>query len=57
MLHIFRTDHETGTSNLEAKLLQHIVSMREAIIYKVFLDLQKAYDALYQYRCLKIIMA
>ena len=33
------------------------MSMREAVLYKVFMDLQKAYDALYQDRCLKILPA
>ena len=36
-----------GTAALEAKLLQQLTSMREVVLFKGFLDLQKAYDALY----------
>ena len=45
------------TSALETKLLQQLMAMREAILYELFLDLQKAYDALYQDRCLNILAA
>ena len=30
------------TPALEAKLLQHLTAMREAVLFKVFLDIQKA---------------
>ena len=46
-----------GTATHEAKLLQQIMAMREAVLYEVFLDLQKAYDALDWDRRLKIIGA
>ena len=46
-----------GTAALEAKMLQHITMMREAVLFEVFLDLQKSYDALYQDICLEIIAA
>ena len=36
----------TGTASLEAKLLQQITAVREEVLYEVFLDLSKAYDAL-----------
>ena len=36
----------TGTIALEAKLIQQLTSMREAVLFEVFLDIQKAYDAL-----------
>ena len=29
--------------------------MREAVLHTIFLDLQKAYNALYRYRCLAIL--
>ena len=35
-----------GTSSLEAKMLQQLTSMKEEVLYKVFLDLKKVYDAL-----------
>ena len=44
-----------GTASLEAKLLQQITSTREAVLYKIFLELQKDYDALDRNRCLNIL--
>ena len=37
-----------GTENvaLEAKLIQPLTTMREAVLFKVLLDLQKSYNAL-----------
>ena len=52
VLHGFRLGRGTGTSALEDKRLQQLMAMREAVIYEVFLDLQKAYNALDWYRCL-----
>ena len=57
VLNGFWVGHLTGTSDIEAKLLQKITAMREVVLYKVFLDLQKAYDALDWDRCLKIFAA
>ena len=57
MIHGFRAGRGTGTATLEAKLLQQLMAMREAVIFKVFLDLQKAYDDLDRYRCLGILEA
>ena len=34
------------TTAFKAKMLQHLTAMREAVIFEVFLDLQKAYNAL-----------
>ena len=45
-LHGFRAGHGTGTANLEAKLLQQLAALREEVLYVIFLDLHKAYDAL-----------
>ena len=50
VLHGFRAGCGTGTSELEAKLLQQLTATREAFIFEVFLDLQKAYDSLDQDR-------
>ena len=41
----------------EAKLLQHLTSMREAILFGVFMDLQKVYGALDQERFLELLVA
>ena len=35
----------TGTAALEAKVLQKLTVMREAVLSEVFLDLWKAYNA------------
>ena len=51
-LHGFRAGRGTGTATLEANLLQQLVAMIEEVLYVVFLDLHKAYDALDRSRCL-----
>ena len=45
-LHVFRAGRGTRTATLEAKLLQQLAAMREEVLYVIFLDLHKAYDAL-----------
>ena len=45
-----------GNSSHESKMLQNITEMREEVIYKVFLDLRKAYGALNTERCMDILM-
>ena len=54
-LHGFRESRGTGTATLEAKLLQQLVAMREEVLYVIFLDLTKAYDALDRSRSLEIL--
>ena len=54
-LHGFWAGHGTGTATLEAKLLQYLVALREEVLYVIFLDLHKAYDALDRSRCLEIL--
>ena len=54
-LHGFREGCGTGTANLEAKLLQQLAAMREEVLYVIFLDLTKAYDALDRSRSLEIL--
>ena len=54
-LHSFRADRSTGTTPLEAKLIQQLATMREEVLYVIFLDLHKEYDALDRGRCLKIL--
>ena len=51
-LHGFREGHGTETATLEAKLLQILAAMREEVLYVIFLDLTKAYDALDRSRSL-----
>ena len=45
-LHRFWAGRGTGTATLEAKLIQQLVALKEEILYVIFLDLHKAYDAL-----------
>ena len=45
----------TGTATLEAKLLQQLAAMREEVLYVIFLDLTKLYDALDRSGCLEIL--
>ena len=45
-LHLFRAGRGTGTATLEAKLIQQLAALREEVLYVIFLDLHKAYDAL-----------
>ena len=51
----FRSGCGTGTTTLEAKLLQKLAALRKKVLYMIFLDLQKAYDALDRSRCLEIL--
>ena len=39
----------------EAKLLQQLAALREEVLYMIFLDLHKVYDALERSRCLEIL--
>ena len=54
-LHGFRAGRGTGTTTLEAKLLQQLAALREEVLYVILLDLHKAYDALDRFRCLDIL--
>ena len=51
----FRAGCGTGTATTEAKLIQQITAFREEVLYVIFLDLQKVYDALDRSRCLDIL--
>ena len=55
ILHGFREGRGTGTSTLEAKLLQQLAAMREEVLYVIFLGLTKAYNALDRSRTLEIL--
>ena len=54
-LHGFREGCGSGTTTLEAKLPQKLAAMREEVLYVIFLDLNKAYDALDRSRSLEIL--
>ena len=54
-LHGFLAGPGTGTATIEAKLLHQLAALREEVLYVIFLDLQKAYDALGRSRCLEIL--
>ena len=54
-LHGFRTGRGTGTTILEAKMLQQPTSMKEEFLNTIFMDLQKVYDTLVRYRCIDIL--
>ena len=45
-LHGFWEGSGTGTTTLEAKLLQQLAALREEFLYVIFLDMHKVYDAL-----------
>ena len=51
----FREGRGTGTATLEVKLLQQLAALREEVLYVIFLDLHKAYDALDRSRCQEIL--
>ena len=57
VMHGFWAGRRTGTAAPEVKLLQQLTSMREAVLFEVFLDLQKLYGALDWDRCLDILVA
>ena len=54
-LHRFRAGRGTGTVTLKATLLQQLAALREEVLYVIFLDLHKAYDALDKSRGLEIL--
>ena len=45
VLHGSRLGHGTGTTSLEAKLLQKLTAMREEVLYVIFMVLYKGYDS------------
>ena len=46
VLHGFLAGWGMGTASLEAKLLRQIMETREEVLYELFLNLWKTYDAL-----------
>ena len=55
-LHGFRVGRGTGNAYLKYKLLQKLMAMMEEFLYEVFMDIRKAYDALYQERYMDILV-
>ena len=45
------------TITTEAKLIKQLTTIHEAVLYEVFMDLQKAYNALDQDICFVILAA
>ena len=56
MMHGFRTGRGAGIASLKNKLPHKLTKIREEVLYKVFLDLHKAYDALNRESCMDIIL-
>ena len=54
-LHSFWGDRITSTTTLEAELLQQLAALREEVLYVIFPDLHKAYDALDRSMCVEIL--
>ena len=54
-LHGFQEGCGTGTATLEAKLFQQLMALREEVLYVIFLELHKAYDALDRSRCIETL--
>ena len=56
-LYRFRAGRGARTASLEVNLIQQLTSMGEAVLFEVFLDLRKAYDALDRERTLELLAA
>ena len=54
-IHGFRSDYGTGNVSLEVKLLQKVMSIREEVLYMIFLDIHKVYYALERSKFLDIL--
>jgi hypothetical protein len=54
-LHMFHTEHGTGTASLDAKLQMQLSHIRGIPLYQIFLDLSKAYDTMDSGRTLQIL--
>ena len=53
-LYGFPTGRGTRNASFEAKLIQQLMTMREEVLYDIFLDIHKAYCSLYRDLCLDI---
>ena len=55
--HCFMGGRGCRTAGLEAKLVQQFAQIEQHLLYIVFVDLKKAYDAMNQERCVEILRA
>ena len=55
VLHGFSAGCDTGTATLKSKLLQQLAAFMEEVIYMIFLNLTKVYNALDRSRFLEIL--
>ena len=55
MIHGFQAGHGTGTDYLEANPIQQLISTRDTVLHNIFLYLNKMYNNLDKYRCLKTL--
>ena len=46
VLHGFQVGRGTGTATLKAKIIQELATMRQEVIYVIFMELHKVYAAL-----------
>ena len=51
----FRETCRMVTATLKFKMIQKVVALKEEVLHVIFLDLYKAYDALYRSRYLEIL--
>ena len=56
VLHGFRTGRGMGTTSLEAKMIQHLVAIREEVLYNILIDVHKDKNTLDRDRCLGILI-
>ncbi|KAL7536992.1 hypothetical protein ACHAWF_005620, partial [Thalassiosira exigua] len=54
-LHGYRAKRGTGTAILEAKLTQQLAWLEQHLLYGIFIDIRKAFDAMDRERCLDIL--
>ena len=55
-LHRFRERRGTGTDTLETKMDQQLAGIAHKPLFRVFLDIHKAYDSVYRGQCLKVLI-
>ena len=55
VLHGFRQRRGKGTATMEANLEQQVVGIVHVPLFQVFLGVRKAYNLIYQGRCMEIL--
>ena len=56
MLNGFQVGWVMGTTSLKSKLLHKLTATRNYVLYKVFIDLCRSYDALDRERFMEVLM-